>query len=209
MPAAAAGRMLPVGPPERPEGEEAAVDTTEQLETIAGDLKQLAGNVRVDQFGGPTPCARFRVRDLFDHLIGGATDFGAQLRGDEPPAVDPAALADEERLAALPGAIDGIVAATRAPGAMGRTVHLPFGAVPGSVLARFLTVDAMVHSWDLARSTGQRYDPPDELAEAVLVTARELIAPSLRDGDTFAAPTPVAGGAPALERLVAFTGRTL
>lgn len=182
------------------------MDVIEQLEVILPNLADTAARVRSDQFDDATPCASFRVRDLFDHMIGGAAQFAPQLRG-ESPAAPPEGLTDADRPAALRRALDDLLDAVRHPGALGRTVELPFGQVPGSVLARFLTVDGMVHTWDIARATGQEYSPPDALAAEVLAAARDLIAPAMRDGDTFAAEVPVAADSPPLTRLVAFTGR--
>ena len=77
------------------------------------------------------------------------------------------------------------------------------------MLARFLTVDGMVHTWDIATATGQAFTPDETLATAVLGTARELIAPGMRDGDTFGSEASVPDTAPAIDRLVAFTGRAV
>jgi uncharacterized protein (TIGR03086 family) len=186
------------------------MDVIEQLETILPSVDEMAGRVTPDQFDNATPCANFRVRDLFDHMIGGASQFAPQLRGTEPTdAVDPNTLRDDERPAALKAALTELLGAVNAPGALGRTVTLPFGEVPGQVLARFLTVDGMVHAWDLAQATGQEYNPPPALAATVLATAHDLIAPEMRDGDTFAAEAAVGDDAPPLIHLVAFTGRSV
>jgi uncharacterized protein (TIGR03086 family) len=185
-----------------------AVDVLDQLDAIVPDLKRVAEGVRADQLGGPTPCANFAVRDLFTHMIVGASAFAPQLRGDGT-APESRSLDDDALHGSLDDALDELMGAVRTPGALGRTVSVPFGEVPGEVLARFLTVDAMVHTSDIARATGQDYDPPEELAADVLRTARDLIAPAMRDGDTFAAEQPVAADAPSLARLVAFTGRTI
>lgn len=185
------------------------MDVNDQLDLILNTLDDIAGRVTLDQFDNSTPCAQFQVRDLFDHMIGGAAQFAPQLRGEPGVASDPTALGDDERPQALKAAVADLLQATKAPGALGRSVELPFGTVPGAVLARFLTVDGMVHTWDIARATGLPYAPPDSLAESVLSAARELIAPQMRDGDTFAAETPVSGDAPAIIRLAAFTGRTV
>lgn len=186
------------------------MDVNAQLDRIFPDLLGVIARTKVDQLDDPTPCKDFRVRDLLNHLIGGAGAFAPQLRGDpEPGAVDPATVTDEDRAAAAARGVNDLRAACSAAGAAERSVDLPFGTVPGEVLIRFLTVDGMVHTWDLATATGQPYDPPAPLAEAVLVTAQHLIAPGMRDGDTFAEPRPVAADAPALTRLVAFTGRTI
>jgi uncharacterized protein (TIGR03086 family) len=190
-----------------PLGGEMPMDVIEQLDVILPQVEATAGRIPLSDFDNDTPCAAYKVRDLFDHMIGGASQFAPQLRGEEPKAFDPATLADGERHVALKEALHELQAAAKAPGALGRTVRLPFGEVPGEVLARFLTVDGMVHTWDLAAATGQRYDPPASLATDVLATAESLIAPEMRDGDTFAAAVPVGDDAPAVERLAAFTGR--
>jgi uncharacterized protein (TIGR03086 family) len=190
--------------------QEAAVEVIAQLESIVPSVIDIADRVKPDQFEEATPCANYKVRDLFTHMIAGASQFAPQLRGDAPvapPEVLP--LSDDERPAALRAALEDLLAAAKSPGALGQTVHAPFGAVPGEVLARFLTVDGMVHAWDIATATGQVYDPPEELAASVLATAHDLIAAEMRDGDTFAAETPVPDTAPAIVRLVAFTGRAV
>lgn len=190
--------------------QEEAVDVLAQLESILPTVSDVADRVRSDQFDDPTPCASYKVRDLFSHMIAGASQFAPQLRGQTSTApADPASLSDDERPAALRAALRDLLAAAKSPGALGQTVQLPFGAVPGEVLARFLTVDGMVHTWDIATATGQEYDPPEELAASVLATAHDLIAADMRDGDTFAAETPVPGSAPAIVRLAAFTGRAV
>jgi uncharacterized protein (TIGR03086 family) len=187
----------------------AQMDVIAQLETILPGLDEVAGRVKLEEFGNSTPCANFRVRDLFDHMIRGASQFAPQLRGEPVVALDPSDLHDDERQAALKTAVADLLTAVHAPGALGRSVELPFGVVPGAVLARFLTVDGMVHTWDIARATGQPFSPSEPLAEAVLANAHELIAPPMRDGDTFAPETAIAPEASAMERLVAFTGRVL
>jgi uncharacterized protein (TIGR03086 family) len=185
------------------------VNTIEQLEVIVDDLQRLAAGVRPDQFGNGTPCAKFAVRDLFGHMIGGATEFAPQLRGEPAPGPSPIELDDDDLPRAMAAALDDLLAAAKAPGAFDRTVTLPFGQVTGEVLVTYLTVDGMVHASDLARSTGQDYAPTEELAGQVLSAARTLIQPGMRDGDTFAAETPVPDGAPNLTRLIAFTGRDI
>ncbi|MGH3516444.1 MAG: TIGR03086 family metal-binding protein [Haloechinothrix sp.] len=67
---------------------------------------------------------------------------------------------------AYASAAQAAVAAISADGALGRTVHLSFGEVPGEEYAWQLFADHLIHSWDLARAIGadQRLDP--DLVEA-------------------------------------------
>jgi uncharacterized protein (TIGR03086 family) len=95
------------------------------------------------------------------------------------------------------------------PGAADRVIAAPFGEVPGSVFARFVAFDGLVHGWDLATGTGQAYAPADDLVEEVEAFAHQALAPEMRDGDTFAAETETPADARPLERLVAFSGRRL
>jgi len=184
------------------------VDLNDQLDAIFPSILELATNVQPDQFGNATPCAKFQVRDVLDHMIGGAAQFAPQLRG-LPMGTPPSGLSDEDRPAVLKDVLAELLDAARSPGASDHIVNMPFGDIPGSVLLRFLTVDGMSHASDIARGTGQTYEPAEELATAVLESARQLIAPEMRDGDTFAAETPVPADSPALTKLIAFTGRPI
>ena len=69
-------------------------------------------------------------------------------------------------------------------------------------------LDGLVHGWDLATATGQPYQPPDELVGAVTEFAQRTLDP-LRDGQTFKATVEPAADATPIERLAAYTGRTL
>jgi uncharacterized protein (TIGR03086 family) len=134
-------------------------------------------------------------------MIGGATTFAATFRGDAPSAVD-----TTDVLGQFLPSLQELASAMHTPGALDRTVAGPFGEIPGASLARFVVLDGLVHGWDLATATGQRYDPPDTLVAEAEAFARKVLDP-LRDGDTFAAEVQPPAGARPIERLVAFTGR--
>jgi uncharacterized protein (TIGR03086 family) len=72
-----------------------------------------------------------------------------------------------------------------------------------------VALDGLVHGWDLAIASGQPYEPPDDVVAAVHAFARDAITPELRDGETFAAERTPGPGASPIERLAAFTGRSL
>jgi len=179
----------------------------EQLDVLEGLLGRVASGITPDDLGRPTPCAKFTVRDVLGHMIGGATQFAAGFRGEAPPAVT-ADVADGPEVVARAGAALGeLGSAIRSPGALDRIVAAPFGEVPGDVFARFVVLDGLVHGWDLAVATSQPYDPPASLVAAVEEFARQAIAPEMRDGDTFADAIEPPAGATPIERLASFTGR--
>jgi uncharacterized protein (TIGR03086 family) len=179
------------------------MDPLEQIDEILPMLTDLVENLDHSQLDAPTPCATFAVRNVLEHMIGGATVFAAAFRGEEPAAPQPST----DLVAAFPGAMADLRAAVHSPGALGRTINAPFGEVPGDFFARFVALDGLVHGWDISTAVGQPYEPRDALVADVDAFAREAIADSLRDGETFAdAVEPPAGASP-IVRLVAFTGR--
>jgi uncharacterized protein (TIGR03086 family) len=148
----------------------------------------------------PTPCATFTVHDLVEHLLGSVTSLGA-LAG---AAVAPGAGGNPESLVAA--AAQQALEAWRLRGIDG---VVPFGAgeMPAATAARILSIEFLVHAWDLARATSQPMTVSDALGEYVLGLARDVVAPQMRDGDRFAAEVAVGPDAGVLERLAAFTGR--
>jgi uncharacterized protein (TIGR03086 family) len=185
-----------------------SMDGAQQLDELIPMLEVLVEGISPDQLDAPTACASFSVRGVIEHMIGGATAFAPAFRGLAGPATDVAADAGtpKERWRA---AMAELLAAVHCPGADERTITAPFGVVPGSVFARFVAFDGLVHGWDLATATGQAYAPRDELVEEVAAFARQALTPELRDGDTFAAEGHAPEGASPLEHLVAFSGREL
>jgi len=180
------------------------MDPITQLDQIIPLLKGLAGSLDKEQLAAPTPCANFTVHQVLEHMVGGATMFAAAFRGTEPPDSLPV-----DAVAAFPTAMDGLLDAVKSPGALDRTIHAPFGEVPGETFARFVALDGLVHGWDIATSTGRPYEPAADVVAAVDAFAREAIGDAFRDGDTFAAATEPPPGASPVEQLAAFTGRTV
>lgn len=177
------------------------MDPITQLNKLGPPLGAVVAGITSEQLDAPTPCAKFTVRGVLEHMISGAAIFAAAYRGEEPVEPD---LRDP--LGSFGPALGDLVAAISALGALNRTVDGPFGEVPGDVFARFVALDGLVHGWDLATATGQAYEPPDALVAAADAFARQTIDP-LRDGQTFAdAVKPTAGASP-IERLANYTGR--
>ncbi|MFJ2177054.1 TIGR03086 family metal-binding protein [Streptomyces sp. NPDC087851] len=157
-----------------------------------------------DQLGAPTPCAAYDVHALADHLFQVVVNFQAlAAKRDADFGAAPEHLAGEwrERFAAetarlvdawdAPGAEDGT------SGAMG----LPARTVGSMVLG-----DLTVHAWDLARATGQPYEPDASLV-GVLVAEFGALAPMARKMGVFGEPVAVAEDAAAFDVLLALTGR--
>ena len=181
------------------------MDPRNQLDEILPLLNELVAPLDSGQLDAQTPCTKFAVRDVIEHMIGGATMFAAAFRG-AAPATPPATT---DVVAAFTGAMAELRAAVGSPGALDRTIAAPFGEVPGETFARFVAMDGLVHGWDIATATGQPYDPPAPVVAAVDAFARQALSDDMRDGDTFAAAVVPPAGASPLVQLVAFTGRDI
>lgn len=162
------------------------------------------------QWHDPTPCTDWDVRMLVNHvtveqlwvppLIAGANvaDIGDRLDGDQL-GVDP--------VAAWDSAAVGSCGAFEAPGALEGSVSLLSGPRPAAEYCWEMTVDALIHSWDLARGIGGDDALDDELV--ALTYERILpIAESLQDSGMFAPPVPVPRTEPLQTRLLGLFGRS-
>lgn len=166
--------------------------------------------VGTDQWGCPTPCKDWEVRNLVNHLVAEqlwvppllagkrVADLGAGFAAGDVLGADPIAAWDAAAAAAETAFADG--------GALTRTVHLSYADRPGEEYAREMIFDLVVHSWDLARgiSVDDTVDPA--LVEAVY----GQIEPDtdLASSGLFDDPVPVPADADEQTRLIAFTGRT-
>jgi uncharacterized protein (TIGR03086 family) len=195
-----------------PEEQEATMQPSAYTDDVIRDLGALISGTRPEQMSDQTPCAKWTVHDLINHVVGGGHMFAAAFRGESLPGMDDASGAMPDLLGDEPaGAFDETIAdyrdAIARPGVADRMVTLPFGTMPGQVAMDIAAVDLLIHCWDLARATGQTFRPSPEFVDAAEAFAHVSIPPEARDGDAFAAQVPAPRGASALERLIAFTGR--
>jgi uncharacterized protein (TIGR03086 family) len=182
------------------------VDGVQQLEQVAPLLGELVSNISDADLGRPTPCANFDVAGVLEHMIGGASMFAPGFRGDGSAPNPPTEGSVFDRWNAAMGAL---MESVHTDGAQDNTIASPFGEVSGAYFARYVALDGITHAWDLATATGQSVNAPDALVAEIDAFARELLQPAMRDGDTFADATEPPADATPLERLVAFTGRTV
>jgi uncharacterized protein (TIGR03086 family) len=190
------------------------VEQSEQSEqSPAEEWAEVGGafTARVDAadpatWDDPAPVAGWRARDVVGHLVEwfpGFLEHGAGVRLAVSTSVedDPAAAWHE-----LEAAVSDLLAD---PATSTRTVSNPhIGEVPLDVaVSRFFTGDVFMHTWDLARATGQdeSLDPARcERMLAGMLPMEELLRGSGQYGPVvYDAPT----DAGAQTRLLAFIGR--
>lgn len=196
---------LPQEPAAAPTADSAPID---QLDRVMPLVTAVVDRIAGMQMHDPTPCADFNVHGVLNHMFVGGGTFAHLFRGEEPPEVTPPAVYGWVPAAEFREAMGDLVDAIRSPGALERTITTPVGEMPGETFARFVAVDALIHGWDLARATGQHYEPPEDLVEVIDRFARAAITPEVRATGMFADAVEPPPDASKLERLVAFTGRT-
>jgi uncharacterized protein (TIGR03086 family) len=180
----------------------------DQLSTALDAAGELIAGITPEQWSRPTPCTDWDVRALVTHLSDGNHLFAAAL-ADGVPAPSPDRGGSGDLVAAYRDSAEAVVAAFRRPGALGRTVEVPFGTVPGAVALHLRLTEVLVHGWDLAQATGQVAAFPEDLAEQELTFTRDALGALPPGRSPFAPPTPAPDTAPALDRLVACLGRRL
>jgi uncharacterized protein (TIGR03086 family) len=168
----------------------------------------IVTRVRSEDLDRPTPCASWDVRALVNHFIGSARWWAATIACDgEVADVDYAA---GDFVAAYEESIRIAVAAFGADGALDRTIGLPFGEFPGTVLLSLAAMEQFTHGWDLARATGQPADTDPGLAAGLVSQAKLAIPDAFRgpDGQALFGPAREApAGAGPADQLAAFLGR--
>ncbi|MGB5953115.1 MAG: TIGR03086 family metal-binding protein [Ornithinimicrobium sp.] len=162
-----------------------------------------------DDLSKSTPCPDFTIGDLVIHLVENGQMLGGVMSADvpDPDAVDRAG--DPE--GAVAAALWPCVAAAEAL-APQHKIDIGGHAVTGEEVVRYLSVEFLVHAWDITRALDIDLDASAELCGAVLANAEATRSTPFFGEDTsgtaqFDAPVDPDPAATALDRLIALTGR--
>ena len=199
--------MSPGTPPGATDIERQIMEPTEQLGYVLPTLSALVDRIDPMQLNDPTPCDRFTLHDVLDHMITLGGTFAYWFRGEEAPEAAAPPVYGWVPAAEFRAVMDDLLDSVKSPGAMERTIATPMGEMAGDTFARLVAFDGLVHGWDIARAAGLSYELPPAVVAAVDAFARQAITDDLRDGDTFKAEVAPRSDAPAIERVAAFSGR--
>lgn len=187
------------------------MDSLAMLQRSVDTTKQLVDHTTPEQLGNATPCADWTVRDLINHVAGGATMFAISAEQGSVPDDELAQVMAGDNLGddykgAFDAATTRALAAFEQPGVLDKVVKLPFGEMPAGVALNIAVFDVTTHAVDLARATGQRIDDTQLLDDA-LSMGKQMIGPEMRQPGVFDAEQPAPDGASSEDRLLAFAGR--
>jgi uncharacterized protein (TIGR03086 family) len=180
-----------------------AADPAERHRRIAGDLSDRVRGTT--DWSAPAPVAGWTARDVVRHLVDWFPGFlatGCDVRLPSGPPVD------EDPLAAWQVHADGVQAVLDDPASADRdfshpntgTMRLP------EAVDRFYTVDVFMHTWDLARATGQG-EVLDRGLCSQLLAGMEPIEDLMRSSGQYGPRVTVPAGADVQTRLLGFIGR--
>jgi uncharacterized protein (TIGR03086 family) len=166
--------------------------------------------VRPSQFGHPTPCTEWTVRQLINHVLTGNLIFVSFATGAPPPdrTVD---YIGDDHVASFRDSLARLSVAFSEPGFLRKLVPTPDGEGTGAVLAEMRCNEFVIHSWDLAKATGQSTDLDHDLAERVLAAMRasSLLARVRGEGGPVGEQRSAPADANPADQLAAFMGRTV
>ena len=120
------------------------------------------------QPGSSTPCVEWTVQSLVNHAIS-VQNFAFTVLGPGTP--DPASMGQVDHPYPSEGAEAALVAITDQVLAtikgidLAEVVETPFGAMPGGQFIMVPITDMIVHTWDIAKATGQNTTLDAGLAE--------------------------------------------
>jgi uncharacterized protein (TIGR03086 family) len=180
-------------------------DVPDRYRRVAAGFTARVAGVPDGAWSNPAPCEGWDARDIVRHLVEWVPPLmntGAAIELPSGPSVD------VDPLGAWVVLSDGIQAVLDDPELVSRTFsHPQAGDHPlDQAIAMFVLGDVLLHTWDLARATGQdeRLDPEEVAAmyEGIL-PADEM----LRQSGQYGARVDVPDDADTQTKLIAFVGR--
>ena len=185
----------------RPGPDSPPTDELASAEAALGALRHVLHPISRDELSKSTPCSEYDVMQLTDHLMNSITLLGGAA-GAELPERNSEDSVERQIVGAARPALD----AWHRRG-LTDTVTIGTNEIPATFAVSILTVEFLVHGWDYATATTHPIDVAESLADYVLGLAYKVITPQGRATVGFDDPVAVPDDAPALDRLIAFTGR--
>ncbi len=128
--------------------------------TLLGSYENAVVVVSViepEQLGHPTPCPRYDVAGLIDHLVEAGHRAAALGRGQAPPPGDGSPHVElSDAPSQLRRAANEAAEAWGNGSALSSRLTMPWGEeYTGATVVDMYLVELATHAWDLARATGQ------------------------------------------------------
>lgn len=184
-------------------------DLIPMFATVLDHTAKVVSAVEPSQRSLPTPCTEWQVEQLLDHMVGTLRAAVAIAEGSTPqydPTNPPPVIGDHP-VAVFGAAADAALATYRQPGLLAKEIDSPAGRLPASQFLHFPMMDMWVHSWDLAKATGQTVDFDDAITGYMLGFCQQAFGQQRPPEHVIGPAVVVPESAPLIDQLVGFTGR--
>ncbi|WP_370417809.1 TIGR03086 family metal-binding protein [Streptomyces sp. QH1-20] len=188
------------------------------LGPAARRMADLVDGVPDSLLTAPTPCERYTLGDLIEHVNGlslaftaaatkDATEAGARATSQGPSGH--AARLDDDWRTRIPARLAALADAWRAPDAWAGATRAGGLNLPADLAGRIALNELVVHGWDVARAMGRPYEADARELEACLSFVSAMSGPDQQDsrGDAFGPVVDVPADAPLLDRVIGLSGR--
>jgi uncharacterized protein (TIGR03086 family) len=178
-------------------------EPAERHRAVAGRFAELTRGAT--DWDAPAPVDGWAARDVVRHLV---EWFPAFLAGGAGIRLAPGPSVDEDPAGAWASHADQVQGILDDPATAERTFSNPHtGDHPlARAIDQFYVSDVFMHTWDLARSTGQDDTLDAETCEQMF-QGMQPIDEILRSSGQYGPRVPVPDDAPAQDRLLGFIGR--
>lgn len=177
----------------------------ERYRQVAAAFTDRVRNVPEDRWSSPAPPEDWTARDVVNHLTEWFPAFlesGTGIKLPQGPGVE------EDPLANWTTMSDGVQALLDDPGVGEKVLDHPVAGKHqlDQAVHNFFTADVFMHTWDLARATGQDETLDPEFAQELL-TGMESLDEVLRASGQYGPKVEVPDDADVQTKLIAFIGR--
>src|SRR5258708_31841900 len=157
------------------------MDSVALMKQVVASTDKVVKGTGAAQLGIQSPCTEWTVRDVINHITGGATMFAECISDGSVPDDRMAQLFGGDNLGndykgAFTRATEKVMATFDEPGMAEKMVKLPFGEMPAGIALNIAIFDVTTHAADIAQATGQTI-ADNELLETALAVGRELVGP--------------------------------
>jgi uncharacterized protein (TIGR03086 family) len=180
-----------------------AADNHRRFAGAFGD--RVRGVAGPDGWDAPAPVAGWTARDVVGHLVEWFPPFlagGCDIRLKSGPSVA------DDPVGAWQVQFDAVQTVLDDPSSADKTFTNPhIGELPlPEAIDRFYTADVFMHTWDVARATGQD-EALDAETCAALLEGMIPFEDAMRSSGQYGPAVPVADDAPVQDRMLGFIGR--
>ncbi|MEJ8279419.1 TIGR03086 family metal-binding protein [Pseudonocardia spirodelae] len=182
-----------------------ALSPADEFREVAGRFSEIVTGATGDAWDRPSPVGGWRARDVVGHLVEWFPAFlesGAGITLPRGPDVE------DDPAGAWTTVRDAVQALLDDPATAARRLsnpHVGDLSVPDAV-SRLFTADVFMHTWDLARATGQD-ETLDPQRCAVMLEGMRTIEDLMRGSGQYGPRVDVPDDADVQTRFLAFIGR--